>query len=173
MQDYSFMTTEEIFLLQDALKKNKRQIFKFILIGLTLILIAAFVPQLFLKSSELPQEEIDHSLFSYKNAWFWTWLLTFVLVLIFALIKVTDVRYYTIKKDLTRMQKGQIQVPLEMVYQGNNEMQTSFIVKQEGLSKRKRLFYWMQGRLDEFRAGQEVAISYGRYSRIILAISKV
>jgi hypothetical protein len=173
MQDYSFMTTEEIFLLQDALKKNKRQIFKFILIGLTLILIAAFVPQLFLKSSQLPQEEIDQSLFSYKNAWFWTWLLTFVLVLIFALIKVTDVRYYTIKKDLTRMQKGQIQVPLEMVYQGNNEMQTSFIVKKEGLSKRKRLFYWMQGRLDEFRAGQEVDISYGRYSRIILAISKV
>jgi hypothetical protein len=131
------------------------------------------VPQLFLKSSQLPQEEVDQSLFSYKNAWFWTWLLTFVLVLIFALIKVTDVRYYTIKKDLTRMQKGQIQVPLEMVYQGNNDMQTSFIVKQEGLSKRKRLFYWMQGRLDDFRAGQEVAISYGRYSRVILTINKV
>jgi hypothetical protein len=173
MQDYSFMTTEEIFLLQDALKKNKRQIFKFILIGLFLILIAAFVPQLFLKSSQLPQEEVDQSLFSYKNAWFWTWLLSFVLVLVFALIKVTDVRYYTIKKDIARMQKGLIQVPLEMVYQGNNDMQTSFIVKQEGLSKRKRLFYWMRGRLDDFRAGQQVEIIYGRYSRVILAINKI
>jgi hypothetical protein len=172
MQDYSFMTTEEIFLLQDALKKNKRQIFKFILIGLTLVLIAAFVPQLFLKS-RLSQEEIDQSLFSYKNSWFWIWLLTFVLVLIFALIKVTDVRYYTIKKDLTNMQKGQIQVPLETVYQGNNDMQTSFIVKMDGLKKRQRLFYWMRGRLNDFRAGQEVDIVYGRYSRIILAISKI
>ncbi|SFE12597.1 hypothetical protein SAMN05518672_104582 [Chitinophaga sp. CF118] len=172
MQDYSFMTTEEIFLLQDALKKNKRQIFKFILIGLTLVLIAAFVPQLFLKQ-RLSQDEIDESVFSYKNAWFWTWLLSFVLVLIFALIKVTDVRYYTIKKDLTRLQKGQIKVPLEMVYQSNDDMQTSFIVKQDGLKKRKRLFYWMRGRLDDFRSGQEVEIVYGRYSRVILAISKV
>ncbi|GAA3939759.1 hypothetical protein GO495_10350 [Chitinophaga oryziterrae] len=172
MQDYSFMTTEEIFLLQDALKKNKRQITKFMLIGLTLVLIAAFVPQLFLKS-RLTQEEVDQSLFSYKNAWFWTWLLTFVLVLIFALIKVTDVRYYTIKKDLTTLQKGQIQVPLETVYQGNNDMQTSFIVKKEGLKKKQRLFYWMRGRLNDFRAGQEVEIVYGRHSRVILSISKV
>jgi hypothetical protein len=172
MQDYSFMTTEEIFLLQDALKKNKRQIFKFVLIGLSLVLIAAFVPQFFLKS-RLSQEEVDQSLFSYKNAWFWTWLLTFVLVLVFALIKVTDVRYYTIKKDLTTLQKGQIQVPLETVYQGNNDMQTSFIVKKEGLKKKQRLFYWMRGRLNDFRAGQEVEIVYGRHSRVILSISKV
>lgn len=172
MQDYSFMTTEEIFLLQDALKKNKRQITKFMLIGLALVLIAAFMPQLFLKS-RLTQEEVDQSLFSYKNAWFWTWLLTFVLVLIFALIKVTDVRYYTIKKDLTTLQKGQIQVPLETVYQGNNDMQTSFIVKKEGLKKKQRLFYWMRGRLNDFRAGQEVEIVYGRHSRVILSISKV
>lgn len=172
MQDYSFMTTEEIFLLQDALKKNKRQIYKFISIGLLLVIIAAFVPQFFL-SKRLSDEEINQSLFSYKNAWFWVWLMTFVLVLIFALIKVTDVRYYTIKKDLTRLQKGQIQVPLEMIYQGNNEMQTSFIVQQEGVKKRKRLFYWMRGRLDDFKAGQQVEIVYGRYSRVILAITKL
>ncbi|HJT73433.1 MAG TPA: hypothetical protein VJ720_05420 [Chitinophaga sp.] len=172
MQDYSFMTTEEIFLLQDALKKNKKQIMKFILIGLTLILIAAFLPQFFLKR-RLSEEEIEQSVFSYKNAWFWTWLLSFVLVLVFALIKVTDVRYFTIKKDLTALQKGQIQVPLETIYQGNNDMQTSFIVKQEGIRKRKRLFYWMRGKLEDFRSGEEVKIVYGRYSRVILAIDKV
>lgn len=172
MQDYSFMTTEEIFLLQDALKKNKRQIYKFISIGLLLVVIAAFVPQFFL-SKRLSDEEINQSLFSYKNAWFWVWLMSFVLVLIFALIKVTDVRYYTIKKDLTKLQKGQIQVPLEMIYQGNNEEQTSFIVQQEGIKKRKRLFYWMRGRLDDFKAGQQVEIVYGRYSRVILAITKL
>jgi uncharacterized membrane protein len=172
MQDYSFMTTEEIFLLQDALKKNKRQIYKFISIGLLLVVIAAFVPQFFL-SKRLSDEEINQSLFSYKNAWFWVWLMSFVLVLIFALIKVTDVRYYTIKKDLTKLQKGQIQVPLEMIYQGNNEEQTSFIVQQEGVKKRKRLFYWMRGRLDDFKAGQQVEIVYGRYSRVILAITKL
>ena len=172
MQDYSFMTTEEIFHLQDALKKNKRQIYKFISIGLLLVVIAAFVPQFFL-SKRLSDEEINQSLFSYKNAWFWVWLMSFVLVLIFALIKVTDVRYYTIKKDLTKLQKGQIQVPLEMIYQGNNEEQTSFIVQQEGVKKRKRLFYWMRGRLDDFKAGQQVEIVYGRYSRVILAITKL
>jgi uncharacterized membrane protein len=166
------MTTEEIFLLQDALKKNKRQIYKFISIGLLLVIIAAFVPQFFL-SKRLSDEEINQSLFSYKNAWFWVWLMSFVLVLIFALIKVTDVRYYTIKKDLTKLQKGQIQVPLEMIYQGNNEEQTSFIVQQEGVKKRKRLFYWMRGRLDDFKAGQQVEIVYGRYSRVILAITKL
>lgn len=172
MQDYSFMTTEEIFHLQDALKKNTRQIYKFIAIGLFLVIIAAFVPQFFL-AKRLSDEEINQSLFSYKNAWFWVWLMSFVLVLIFALIKVTDVRYYTIKKDLTKLEKGQIQVPLEMIYQGNNEMQTSFIVKQEGVRKRKRLFYWMRGRLDDFKAGQQVEIVYGRYSRVILAITKL
>jgi hypothetical protein len=172
MQDYSFMTTEEIFLLQDALKKNKRQILKFVMIGLSLLLIAAFLPQFFL-AKRLSQEDIDGSLFSYKNFWFWIWLLSFVLALIFALIKVTDVRYWSIKKDLTALQKGQIKVPLELVYQGNNDMQTSFIVQQEGVRKRKRLFYWMRGRLDDYRAGQQVEIVYGRYSRVILAISKV
>jgi uncharacterized membrane protein len=172
MQDYSFMTTEEIFLLQDALKKNKRQIYKFISIGLLLVVIAAFVPQFFL-SKRLSEEEINQSVFSFKSAWFWIWLMTFVIVLIFALIKVTDVRYYTIKKDLTRLQKGQIRVPLETIYQGNNEMQTSFIVQQEGVKKRKRLFYWMRGRLDDFKAGQHVEIVYGRYSRVILAITKL
>lgn len=172
MQDYSFMTTEEIFLLQDALKKNKKQIMKFIMIGLFLVLIAAFLPQFFLRR-RFSEEDVAESVFSYKNAWFWTWLMSFVLVLIFALIKVTDVRYFTIKKDLTALQKGQIQVPLETIYQGNNDMQTSFIVKQEGVRKRKRLFYWMRGRLDDFRSGQEVKIVYGRYSRVILAIDKV
>ena len=171
MQDYSFMTIEEIFLLQDALKKNRRQILKFILIGLTIVLIAAFLPQIFLKR-RYTEEEIDASLFSYKNAWFWVWLLSFVLVLIFALIKVTDVRYYTIKKDLTKLQKGLITVPLETVYQGNNDMQTSFIVRQEGVKKRNRLFYWMRGRLDDYKSGQEVEIVYGRYSRVILNITK-
>lgn len=172
MQDYSFMSTEEIFLLQDALKKNRKQIYKFIGIGLLLVIIAAFVPHFFL-SKRLSEEEINQSMFSYKNAWFWVWLMSFVLVLIFALIKVTDVRYYTIKKDLTRLQKGQIRVPLETIYQGNNDMQTSFIVQQEGVKKRQRLFYWMRGRLDDFKAGQQVEIVYGRYSRVILAITKL
>ncbi|TWW00989.1 hypothetical protein [Chitinophaga pinensis] len=172
MQDYSFMTTEEIFLLQDALKKNKKQIYKFISFGLLLVIIAAFVPHFFL-SKRLSEEEINQSLFSYKNAWFWVWLMSFVLALVFALIKVTDVRYYTIKKDLTKLEKGQIQVPLEAIYQGNNEMQTSFIVQQEGVKKRKRLFYWMRGRLDDFRSGQQVEIIYGRYSHVILAITKL
>lgn len=172
MQDYSFMTTDEIFLLQDALKKNKKQIYKFVSFGLLLVIIAAFVPQFFL-SRRLSEEEINQSLFSYKNVWFWVWLLSFVVVLIFALIKVTDVRYYTIKKDLTALQKGQIQVPLETIYQGNNDMQTSFIVQQEGVKKRNRLFYWMRGRLDNFKEGQQVEIVYGRYSRIILAITKL
>jgi hypothetical protein len=172
MQDYSFMTIEEIFLLQDALRKNKRQILKFVMIGLFLIFIAAFLPQFFLKK-RWSEEEIEQSVFSYKNAWFWTWLLTFVATLVFALIKVTDVRYFTIKKDLTRLQKGEIQVPLETIYQGSNDMQTSFIVKNEEVKKRKRLFYWMRGKLDDFRVGQEVKIVYGRYSRVILAIDKI
>jgi hypothetical protein len=172
MQDYSFMTIEEIFLLQDALKKNKRQILKFISFGLLLVLVAAFVPHFFL-SKRLSEEEINQSLFSYKNAWFWVWLMSFVLALIFALIKVTDVRYYTIKKDLTRLEKGDIKVPLEAVYQGNNDMLTSFFVQQEGVKRRKRLFYWMRGRLDNFQAGQKVEIVYGRYSRVILAITRL
>ena len=172
MQDYEFMSTEEIFLLQDALKKNTKQIYKFIGIRLNLVVIAAFVPQFFL-SKRLSEEEINQSLFSYKNAWFWVWLMSFVLVLVFALIKVTDVRYYTIKKDLTKLQKGQIQVPLEINYQGNNDMQTSFIVQQDVVKKRNRLFYWMRGRLDDFKAGQQVEIVYGRYSRVILAITKL
>ncbi|MBW8683997.1 hypothetical protein [Chitinophaga rhizophila] len=172
MQEYSFMTIEEIFLLQDALKKNKKQIYKFISFGLLLVIIVAFVPHYFL-SRRLSEEEINDSLFSYRNTWFWIWLSSFVVALIFALIKVTDVRYFTIKKDLTKLEKGQIQVPLEMVYQGNNEEQTSFIVKQEGVKKSKRLFYWMRGRMDEFKAGQDVEIIYGRYSRVILSINRL
>jgi hypothetical protein len=141
------------------------------LIGLTIVLIAAYVPQFFLKQ-RYSEEEIDATMFSYRNTWFWVWLLSFVMVLIFALIKVTDVRYFTIRKDLTQLQKGQIKVPLEHVYQGSNDLQTSFIVKQEGVKKRKRLFYWMRGRLDDYKSGQEVEIIYGRYSRVILNISK-
>jgi hypothetical protein len=172
MPDYSYMSTEEIFLLQDALKRNQKQLVKFLLIGVFLVFLAAFVPQIFLKQ-RLTQEEIDHSIFSYRNSLFWGWLLSFVIVLVFALIKVTDVRYWTIKKDLTALQKGQIQAPLETVYNANDDQQTGFIIKQEGLKKRQRLFYWMRGRLNDYKAGQEVEIVYGRYSRVILNISKI
>lgn len=169
MQDFSFMTTEEHFLLQDALKKNKKQVTKFVLIGVALMVLAVVIPQLFLRNGTT--EEADQSMFSYKNGWFWIWLLSFIVALIFALIKVTEVRYFTIRKDLIALQKGQIQAPLEAVYHENNNTQTNFMVQLPD-SKRKRLFYWTRGALDGYRAGHEVEISYARYSRVILTINK-
>ncbi|HEU4554249.1 MAG TPA: hypothetical protein VFS25_15495 [Chitinophaga sp.] len=171
MQDFSFMTTEEHFLLQDALKKNKKQVTKFVLIGLTLMIIAAVVPQVYLYTHSTP-EEADQSLFSYTNGWFWVWMLCFIVVLVFALIKVTEVRYFTIKRDLMALQKGTLQVPLQAVYHENNDTQTNFMVVLPN-TKRKRLFYWTRGALNGFRVGNEVEISYARYSRVILAINKV
>lgn len=169
MEDFSFMTTEEHFLLQDALKKNKKQVVKFLFIGLALMVVAVVIPQIFLRNSSA--EELDQSMFSYKNGWFWIWLLSFIVALIFALIKVTEVRYFTIRKDLIKLQKGLIQAPLEAVYHENNDTQTNFMI-QLPQTKRKRLFYWMRGALNEYRAGNEVEISYARYSRVILSINK-
>lgn len=167
MQDFAFMTTEEHFLLQDALKKNKKQVIKFVLIGLALMVIAVVIPQLFFRNTE----EANTSMFSYKNGWFWIWLLSFIVALIFALIKVTEVRYFTIRKDLIKLQKGLLQAPLEAVYHENDNTQTNFMV-QLPETKRKRLFYWTRGALDGYRAGHEVEISYARYSRVILTINK-
>ncbi|WP_298738092.1 hypothetical protein [uncultured Chitinophaga sp.] len=169
MQDFSFMTTEEHFLLQDALKKNKKQVIKFVFIGLFLMVLAVVIPQIFLRNSTT--DEAETSMFSYKNGWFWIWLLSFVIALIFALIKVTEVRYFTIRKDLIKLQKGLINAPLEAVYHENNNTQTNFMVQLPD-TKRKRLFYWTRGALDGYRAGTEVEISYARYSRVILAINK-
>jgi hypothetical protein len=170
MQDFSFMTTEEHFLLQDALKKNKKQVTKFVLIGVALMVVAAIVPQILLYRGGA-EEDVDQSMFSYKNGWFWVWLLSFIVALVFALIKVTEVRYFTIKKDLIALQKGLIQAPLEAVYHESNDTQTNFMVQLPN-TKRKRLFYWMRGALDGYRAGNEVEITYARYSRVILAINK-
>jgi hypothetical protein len=169
MQDFSFMTTEEHFLLQDALKKNKKQVIKFLFIGLFLVVLAVAIPQIFLRNSTT--DESETSMFSYKNGWFWIWLLSFVIALIFALIKVTEVRYFTIRKDLIKLQKGLINAPLEAVYHENNDTQTNFMVQIPD-TKRKRLFYWTRGALNDYRAGNEVEISYARYSRVILAINK-
>ncbi|MBV7532820.1 hypothetical protein [Chitinophaga sp. sic0106] len=169
MSDYTFMTTEENFLLQEALRQNKRQLTKFFLIGVSLLMIAAVIPQIYLYTQNT-SADADQSLFSYTNFWFWVWLLSFVVALIFALIKVTDIRYWAIKRDLSTLQKGHIQAPLDAVYQENNDTQTNFSVKVD--SKRNRLFYWMRGTLDGFRAGQEVEISYARYSRVIISIHK-
>jgi uncharacterized membrane protein len=167
MQDFAFMTTEEHFLLQDALKKNKKQVIKFVLIGLALMVIAVVIPQIFFRNTE----EANTSMFSYKNGWFWIWLLSFIVALIFALIKVTEVRYFTIRKDLIKLQKGLVQAPLEAVYHENDNTQTNFMVQLPD-TKRKRLFYWTRGALDGYRAGHEVEISYARYSRVILTINK-
>lgn len=161
------MTTEEHFLLQDALKKNKKQVIKFVLIGLALMVIAVVIPQIFFRNTE----EANTSMFSYKNGWFWIWLLSFIVALIFALIKVTEVRYFTIRKDLIKLQKGLLQAPLEAVYHENDNTQTNFMVQLPD-TKRKRLFYWTRGALDGYRAGHEVEISYARYSRVILTINK-
>lgn len=169
MQDFSFMTTEEHFLLQDALKKNKKQVVKFLFIGLALMVLAVVIPQLFMRNSTA--EETEQSMFSYKNGWFWIWLLSFIVALIFALIKVTEVRYFTIRKDLIKLQKGLINAPLEAVYHENNDTQTNFMVQIPD-TKRKRLFYWTRGALNDYRVGNEVEISYARYSRVILAINK-
>lgn len=169
MQDFSFMTTEEHFLLQDALKKNKKQVVKFLFIGLALMVVAVVIPQIFMRNSTA--EETEQSMFSYKNGWFWIWLLSFIVALIFALIKVTEVRYFTIRKDLIKLQKGLINAPLEAVYHENNDTQTNFMVQIPD-TKRKRLFYWTRGALNDYRVGNEVEISYARYSRVILAINK-
>ncbi|KAA2241891.1 hypothetical protein F0L74_18700 [Chitinophaga agrisoli] len=170
MQDFAFMTTEEHFLLQDALKKNKKQVRKFVLIGVIMMVIAAIVPQLLLYKGG-GSDDADQSMFSYTNGWFWLWLICFVVVLVFALIKVTEVRYYTIKRDLMALQKGTIQARLDAVYHENNDTQTNFLVVLPN-SKRKRLFYWTRGQLNDFRAGNEVEISYARYSRVVLEIAK-
>ncbi len=170
MQDFAFMTTEEHFLLQDALKKNKTQVRKFVLIGVIMMVIAAIIPQLFLYKGGAA-DDADQSMFSYTNGWFWLWLICFVVVLVFALIKVTEVRYFTIKRDLMALQKGTIQAPLDAVYHENNDTQTNFLVVLPN-SKRKRLFYWTRGQLNDFRAGNEVEISYARYSRVVLEIVK-
>ncbi|CAL1519975.1 hypothetical protein [Chitinophaga sp. MM2321] len=169
MSEYTFITTEENFLLQQALKKNKQQLTKFVLIGFGLLLIAAVVPQLYLYTHN-NLGDADGSLFSYRNIWFWIWLICFVIALIFALIKVTDIRYWALKKDLVKLQKGIIQAPMEAVYLENNDTQTNIMIR--GEHKRKRLFYWMNGVLEGYRAGQEVEITYARYSRVIISINK-
>ncbi|WP_143306933.1 hypothetical protein [Chitinophaga vietnamensis] len=169
MSDYTFITTEENFLLQEALKKNKRQLTKFFLIGIGLLLIAAVIPQIYLYTHNT-LGDADQSLFSYTNAWFWIWLICFVIALIFALIKVTDIRYWALKKDLVALQKATLNAPLEAVYLENNDSQTNFSIRLE--NRKKRIFYWMRGALEGYRAGQEVEITYARYSRVIISIQK-
>ncbi|MET7000933.1 hypothetical protein [Chitinophaga defluvii] len=169
MMDYSFLTTEENFLLQEALRKNKAQLIKFIMIGVGLLVLAAVIPQVFLYSRH-SSGDADQSQFSYTNVWFWLWLLSFVVALVFALIKVTDIRYWALKRDLVALQKGVIHVPLEAVYLENSDTQTNFMVLLE--NKRKRLFYWMRGPLDGFKAGDQVEIIFARYSRVIISITK-
>lgn len=170
MPDYTFITTEEHFLLQDALKKNKQQLTKFALIGLGLLLVAAIIPQLYLYTHN-SMGDADDSLLSFKNFWFWVWMICFVIALIFGLIKVTDIRYWAIKKDLTALQKGTLQAPMEAIYLENNDTQTNIMFLLE--NNKKRLFYWMRGNLDGYRAGQEVAITYARYSRVIISIVRI
>ncbi|MFY0253952.1 hypothetical protein ACDQ55_08370 [Chitinophaga sp. 30R24] len=169
MSDYTFITTEEHFLLQEALQKNKQQLTKFGLIGLGLLITAAIIPQIYLYTHN-SMGDADESLLSFKNFWFWVWLLCFVIALIFALIKVTDIRYWAIKKDLTALQKGTLKAPMEAVYLENNDSQTNIMILLE--NKKRRLFYWMKGALEGYRAGQEVEITYARYSRVIISINK-
>jgi len=169
MMDYSFLTTEENFLLQEALRKNKAQLIKFVMIGVGLLVLAAVIPQVFLYSRH-ESGDADQSQFSYTNIWFWLWLLSFVIALVFALVKVTDIRYWALKRDLVALQKGVLNVPLEAVYLENNDTQTNFMVLLE--NKRKRLFYWMRGPLAGFKAGDQVEIIFARYSRVIISITK-
>lgn len=169
MSDYTFITTEENFLLQQALKRNKQQLRKFAAIGFIVLLVAAIIPQIYLYTHNT-LGDADESLFSYKNAWFWVWMICFVIALVFALIKVTDIRYWALKKDLVALQKATLQAPMEAVYLENNDTQTNIMIKLD--NQKKRLFYWMRGALEGYRAGQEVEITYARYSRVIIAINK-
>ncbi|GEP92189.1 hypothetical protein SAMN05660909_02422 [Chitinophaga terrae (ex Kim and Jung 2007)] len=169
MSDYTFITTEEHFLLQDALKKNKQQLIKFGLIGFAVTLVVATIPQVYLYTHN-NMGDADDSMLSYKNLWFWIWLMSFVIALIFSLIKLTDIRYWAIKKDLTALQKATLQAPMEAVYIENNDSQTNIMLAQ---NQKKRLYYWMRGALDGYRAGQEVEITYARYSRVIISINKL
>lgn len=169
MSDYTFITTEEHFLLQDALKKNKQQLIKFGLIGFAVTLVVATIPQVYLYTHN-NMGDADDSMLSYKNLWFWIWLMSFVIALIFSLIKLTDIRYWAIKKDLTALQKATLQAPMEAVYVENNDSQTNIMLAE---NQKKRLYYWMRGALDGYRAGQEVQITYARYSRVIISINKL
>ncbi|RBL88714.1 hypothetical protein [Chitinophaga flava] len=169
MSDYTFITTEENFLLQQALKRNKQQLRKFALIGFIVLLVAAIIPQVYLYTHNT-LGDADDSLLSYKNIWFWVWMVSFVIALVFALIKVTDIRYWALKKDLVALQKGTLQAPMEAVYLENNDTQTNIMILLE--NRKKRLFYWMRGALEGYRAGQEVEITYARYSRVIISINK-
>lgn len=169
MSDYTFITTEEHFLLQDALKKNKQQLLKFILIGFAVTMVVAAIPQAYLYTHN-NMGDADDSMLSYKNLWFWIWLTCFVVGIMFSLIKLTDIRYWSIKKDLTALQKATFQAPMTAVYVENNDSQTNIVVAE---NQKKRLYYWMSGVLDGYKAGQEVQITYARYSRVIISISKL
>ncbi|MEC5146676.1 hypothetical protein [Chitinophaga sp. 212800010-3] len=170
MSDYTFIRTNEYHMLQDALKAHRRQLIRSGLTGLGLLLAAGLVPQAYLYSVEV-LDDIDELLLSFKNPWYWLWLLGLVAVLIFLYLKATDIRYWAIKKDLAALQKGTLQAPMEALYLEKNNTQTHIMLLLE--DNKRRLFYWMQGALQDFEAGQLVEVTYARYSRVIISISKI
>lgn len=157
-------------MLQDALKAHRQQLIRSGLTGLGLLLAAGLVPQAYLYSVEV-LDDIDELLLSFKNPWYWLWLLGLVAVLIFLYLKATDIRYWAIKKDLAALQKGTLRAPMEALYLEKNNTQTHIMLLLE--DNKRRLFYWMQGALQDFEAGQIVEVTYARYSRVIISISKI
>lgn len=161
----SFITTEENFLLQAALRRNKSQIVKFFLIGAGLLMIAAIAPQIL--TTVFHADETSQ--FSYTNIWFWMWVLGFVLSLVFALIKVTDVRYWAIKKDLVTLQKETLDAPIYAVYFENDDTQTNFMLQLD--DDKKKVYYYMDGALKQYTRGYKLNITFAKESRVILAIN--
>lgn len=161
----SFITPEENFLLQAALRRNRSRIISFALIGIALLTVAAFAPSLI---SSLTHSD-EAAAVSYANFWFWAWVLTFDIALVFALIKVTDVRYWAIKKDLVTLEKETMEAPIEGVYYENNGTQTNFMLHLA--NNKKKTYYYMNGEVKDFRRGHTLNITYAKQSRVILAIN--
>ncbi|HEY0272833.1 MAG TPA: hypothetical protein VGC22_06580 [Chitinophaga sp.] len=160
----SFITTEENFLLQAALRRNKSRIISFALIGIALLSVAAIAPPII---STLTHSD-ETSALSYTNIWFWAWVIAFDISLVFALIKVTDVRYWAIKKDLMTLEKETLEAPIEGVYFENNDTQTNFMLQLP--DNKKKTYYYMDGALREYQRGYKLNITYAKQSRVILAI---
>ena len=166
------LTFEEENVLQDKFNTASRRLTISCVISVIIFTIILFIPQKYVPSRHYHYS--DQSIIESSGV---PLVLTISLIfgVVFLLAFLADLRYFGLKKDLNEKMKvvGQariVDVKRAAIDEQKEEKRTIFIM--DAADKKYKKLFWLDGNLYQFNQGDVVDFECGKYSNILLTLSK-
>jgi len=165
------LSFEEENVLQDKFNSATRKLTVSCVIAVIVLFILLIVPQKY-----IPVRGSHHSDSSILESGGFIVIITLlVFATVFLLAFLADLRYFGLKKDLYEKTKiaGQariLEVKRAAIDEQKADKQTIFIL--DAADKKYKKLFWLEGNLYQFNTGDTIDFECGKYSKVLLSLSK-